>query len=463
MPPYAYVTATSTDATTGNTSEFSPVFQTDFDNDGISSATDNCPVTHNPMQINHDGDSLGDVCDSAVRDRYSAETGSVITEYTTAPGEEIPYASRTTQNWDYEAGSTINVGAGVGRLEITFRVGVGNGPCTVSANFSGGSDIELFNASLDNSVGNLTTNPYGDDDTDLVPNGVEKYPAFLNTMLDPDALTGINPDGDGATDEDPPDGVNNDADSFTDEDGAGTSVVPHARYYGNYGGSSFVQVLIFEEVANARYRGEVVYNDPTAGNSFLTSQYFCGPLEYRLTIDEISTGGDGDEVYFLPANGTKLFTLETQPSPDADGDTVVNVLDKCPVVSDVTQPDTDNDGIGNSCDPSPSSDDGSGNHDGDAYMNASDNCPTVSNTSQAESEKREYLPFGLGYFRDGMGDACDRNPLGYDLGNVLRTTHYTDAICVGLTDADGDGWCSSNDPNDTGPGAAISPRAVPSR
>jgi hypothetical protein len=442
LPAYAVITATSTEGT--NTSEFSAALQTDLDNDGLAANADNCPLAFNAMQLDHDNDGVGDVCDTAVRNRYSVDTGSLIHEFSTGPGEEFTADGRLFDSWDYEAGSTINIGAGVGRLETAFRYGSGNGPCTSAAVFQGLTDIELYNASLDNSSGNLTTNPFGDDDSDLIPNGVEKYPAFLNTILDPEALTGIDSDGDGAIDEDIVDGTNIDADAFTDEDGVGTPAVPFARYYGNYSTGSFVQVLVFEEAANARYRLNLLFGDVT-GNYFLPSLYFCAPWEYRLTIDEVSTGGDGDDVYNFPANGTKLFTAETMPAPDGDGDGIVNDLDECPMASDASQPDTDNDGIGNACDPTPSTDTNTGNHDSDDYSNASDNCPTVHNNTQAESEKRMLLPFGMGYFRDGIGDACDRNPLGFDLGNRLRTTHYTDAVCVGLTDADSDGWCAGDD------------------
>jgi hypothetical protein len=68
------------------------------------------------------------------------------------------------------------------------------------------------------------------------------------------------------------------------------------------------------------------------------------------------------------------------------------------------------------------------------------------------------MPFGLGYFRDGIGDACDPNPLSAELGGVISITRYSDPICVGLTDTDGDGWCAADDPNDAN--ASITPEGT---
>jgi subtilisin family serine protease len=84
------------------------------------------------------------------------------------------------------------------------------------------------------------------------------------------------------------------------------------------------------------------------------------------------------------------------PPPDTDGDGVLDVTDNCVVVANAHQADTDADGIGDACDPTPAGPDS----DGDGVADRTDNCPAVPNASQLDSD------------RDGAGDACDASPYG---------------------------------------------------
>jgi hypothetical protein len=71
---------------------------------------------------------------------------------------------------------------------------------------------------------------------------------------------------------------------------------------------------------------------------------------------------------------------------DSDGDGVDDSHDNCPTVPNPDQKDTNNNGIGDACDP---------DIDGDGVLNAQDNCPTVPNRDQHDDDG------------DGIGDACD--------------------------------------------------------
>jgi len=84
---------------------------------------------------------------------------------------------------------------------------------------------------------------------------------------------------------------------------------------------------------------------------------------------------------------------------DLDGDGVGDSCDNCPAVANLRQQDNDLDRIGDVCDPDDDNDglaDGSdGDADGDGVPNPSDNCPAARNASQDDDDT------------DGVGEACD--------------------------------------------------------
>ncbi|MFH1216755.1 MAG: MopE-related protein [Pseudomonadota bacterium] len=98
------------------------------------------------------------------------------------------------------------------------------------------------------------------------------------------------------------------------------------------------------------------------------------------------------------------------PTPDSDGDGVVDCLDNCLSVVNPGQADCDHDNIGDLCDTnSPCSNDS----DLDGIMNSLDNCPTIANPNQRNRDS------------DSFGDVCDSCP------DDFRNDIDGDGICAG--------------------------------
>ncbi|MBK6736426.1 MAG: thrombospondin type 3 repeat-containing protein [Haliea sp.] len=76
-----------------------------------------------------------------------------------------------------------------------------------------------------------------------------------------------------------------------------------------------------------------------------------------------------------------------------DGDNFLDGLDNCPALANNDQLDTNNNGIGNACDPITDS-------DNDGVLDGIDNCPAIANPDQTDTDE------------DGRGDACQDLPPG---------------------------------------------------
>lgn len=152
------------------------------------------------------------------------------------------------------------------------------------------------------------------------------------------------------------------------------------------------------------------------------------------SISIVATDGDGDGVLDVddncPAAANSDQTDTDQDGvgdvcdPDDDGDGITDGGDNCPLVTNASQSDSDHDGLGDACD---------SDLDGDGFANAADNCPAASNADQTDTDQ------------DGLGDECDTDD---DNDGLLDADDNCPAVQnPGQEDLDGDGigdFCDSD-------------------
>jgi len=109
--------------------------------------------------------------------------------------------------------------------------------------------------------------------------------------------------------------------------------------------------------------------------------------------------------YILMPRSAEDLVIDPSTPVDTDKDGVNDDTDNCPDVPNPDQKDTNNDGVGDACDPALP------DKDNDGVPDATDNCPDVANQDQADTDK------------DGIGDACDTvDPVDTDKDGVPDDT-----------------------------------------
>ena len=302
--------------------------------------------------------------------------------------------------------AAIPNGAKVGGLSITANESQSNATCSSSASLA----YDLFDATTatGNVLGNTPAIPsatwpgFLDTNANNLPDAVDKYPSFLNTLY--------------------------------------PGLTPRSRAYGFVlSGSStpinrVINVLVFDPgtavpgltplSASLGYIVVVVQQDPTATPAVSVINEACTSFQYTrqdngLSADNPATAANEGGVAYRTnpsANGSYTFMEYLRSRRDHDNDGIENQLDSCPFDSTPSWDprsadpvdDFDGDGLpgqdnlgmsgeqllaGTGCDPTPLT--ANSNPDGDSFLNRQDNCPLVSNSTQVDPDN------------DGIGDACD--------------------------------------------------------
>lgn len=336
----------------------------------------------------------------------------------------------------------LPLGAMVGTLETTAVLGLLNGACAQNLPFQ----FTFFNASTDNSPGNLITPPpvfqpdgtatpdrlkllAGDADGNFIRDGIEKYPSFLNDLFG--------------------------------------GLKPRARFMG-YTSPPYrpdisltvaLQFVLFDPGTQfdpnipvdprLGYPSVTVLLDPSVAATKSAVTDFCTPLQPTTTTFGISQDNPatpsvnegGTPVRKNPdANATINFVSFSISQRDSDDDGYENALDTCPYAANqldarsATPPEGDNDGIDPSCDPDPNVPCWPGapgtlsggqlyDCDNDGWLNRGDNCPQIANGGQEDADS------------DAIGDVCDQNPNTPDGHNHAVCTVVSVNIGAGGTPA----------------------------
>jgi hypothetical protein len=281
---------------------------------------------------------------------------------------------------EFGLGDDIPIGAHVADLDSDSTLGLLNNVCVTTLPVS----FDMLNATTNTSDTVSFDDGFADLDGNTLPDAVDKYHDFLNTMF--------------------------------------PGLTPLARFYGQTsvaGTPMSMNLVIFEPGttlygiafdASLGYPSVSVLNDPTAAPAPGSITDFCTPVAestttFGISKDNPATPAD-ESGYVVSTNpttaGDYTFTLYSRGQGDADDDGIENDLDTCPFDVNEGDPrvagsgDSDNDGIDNACDPEP--DVANTDVDDDVYLNRGDNCPLVYNPGNADSDG------------DRIGDACDPNP-----------------------------------------------------
>ena len=391
-----------------------------------------------------------------------------------------------------EPGGDFLIASWMGELSSTTTLGLLNGRCLSSI----GPAFKLFNASLNTSDTltpaesawtNTATLP-PDANADDIPDYLQKYPHFLNLMLDPDGA-GVKP-----------------------------PLVPYARYAGHKLVSTswmLIQIVILTPGQIAQLPAIKAQMGPELGWGILTVlnnpidqqenpgavSDFCTPLTSITTLYGKTAAGSnppdpvtnpshygaygwfiGDSFDLVsqtnPPDNTGILATDThlnrtysQSERDFDGDGLENDLDPCFYTPDPTwnprttgsisvgncvvgaAGDQDCDGLPNSCDPFPAVYDDVGlleDEDNDGYNNRQDICPLVADGpgvgNQLDTDGLVENA-DLGPKPDSIGDACDDSDNdGKENGSTVAPGVAGTGNCTNGLDDDGDGKKDMLDP-----------------
>ncbi len=440
----------------------------DTDGDGVADNVDNCAAVANAAQINTDGDSLGDACDTDDDNDAVADTSDKFPLNAAASSDSdndgYPGSWNASCNTACQTSSGLSLDncASVANADQLNTDGDSYGNVCDSDDDNDGvvdtSDVFPLDPteSADSDGDGIGDNADVDSDNDTVADDVDNCPAVSNVDqadMDGDHVGDVcdpDKDGDGvanATDKFPSnpnesadadnDGIGDNADADDDSDGV-ADANDNCPLIANTG----------QQNADGDAQGDVCDTDDDNDGVLDASDKF--PLIFAASSDSDNDG--------YPGSWTAGCDAACQSSSGL-------VLDNCPTTSNANQLNTDGDTQGDACDADDDNDgvldgsdafplnpaetidtdhDGVGNNadpddDGDNVMDVVDNCALTSNADQANMDG------------DAFGNVCDADRDGDGVANT--TDKFPDNPAEAI-DTDNDGIGNNSDPDDDGDGVA---------
>jgi len=337
----------------------------DTDGDGVRDGIDNCPVTPNAIQQNHDGDALGDACDpdadndGKLDKQAQAAVGFIVTYVpitVTAGGDNCPLTFNPLQG-DVDGdqiGNACDPDADGDGFGATFAEGQRPGEldpacCPEAGRLYDrvtGAPLGLFSGSVP--AGQIRGGDCNDADPAQQP-GVGSCQVTANA---PPNQQQTDSDSDGLTNTQETALGTNPNSADTDGDGIG-DLPDNCKL-----------------IANAN---QLDTDGDGIGN-------VCDTDADNDTIGDKTRNADG-------------VTFTATP--------VANGGDNCPLVANLNQANADGDGLGDACDTDADNDtiaDKATNLTPILVVNGGDNCPLVANPDQLDND------------HDGLGNRCDPTP-----------------------------------------------------